>query len=87
MHLLHNPLSTLAGMRQSYDMFRGCVPVEKREPETFPRKQRGLIRFPAKSHCEVAQFSPDGQYLVTGSFDGFLEVGLCRVCATIVPVI
>lgn len=59
----------------SYDIYRGTAPVQKAEEDVFASKHYVSIKFPGKkTHAECATFSSNGQYLATGSVDGFIEI-------------
>lgn len=64
---------------QQYDLFREISP-ESLQPELYPTRMHGQIKFGKKSYPVAAEFSSDGQFLVSGSVDGFIEVWNFSTC-------
>ena len=65
----------------NYDLFRGASKEFKAERvDKLVRKSVGKIKFSKNSSPQCAHFSPDGQMLVTGSKDGFVEVWDFETC-------
>ncbi|TPX48605.1 hypothetical protein SeMB42_g02935 [Synchytrium endobioticum] len=57
-----------------FDLFLGAIPTTLAQDDTPPSHVYNTIKFPKKQHPECATFSPTGQFLVTGSVDGIIEV-------------
>lgn len=65
----------------SYDLFLGGRKAVARDlDDKITRRLAGQIKFTVESHPETAAFSPDGQSLVTGSADGFIEIWDHETC-------
>ncbi|KAH3762477.1 Guanine nucleotide-binding protein, beta subunit [Pelomyxa schiedti] len=56
-----------------FDLFRGATVTRAIENEMYPKSLERIIKL-GKTGAECIKFSPDGQYLVMGSIDGFIEV-------------
>eukprot|EP00928_Gymnodinium_smaydae_P046397 TRINITY_DN30906_c0_g1_i1.p1 TRINITY_DN30906_c0_g1~~TRINITY_DN30906_c0_g1_i1.p1 ORF type:complete len:563 (-),score=146.97 TRINITY_DN30906_c0_g1_i1:22-1614(-) len=64
----------LLPLAAKFDVFRGVAANAVEEAELHPTMIAKTVKFGEKSHPECATFSPDGQYCVSGSVDGFVEV-------------
>eukprot|EP01063_Lacrimia_lanifica_P032226 TRINITY_DN5467_c0_g1_i1.p1 TRINITY_DN5467_c0_g1~~TRINITY_DN5467_c0_g1_i1.p1 ORF type:complete len:520 (+),score=185.24 TRINITY_DN5467_c0_g1_i1:166-1725(+) len=59
---------------EKFDIFRGAAQKAADDHETFPTTLANTIKFGKDSTPECAAFSPSGEYFVTGSMDGFIEI-------------
>ncbi|KAJ1568033.1 Serine/threonine-protein kinase smu1, partial [Nowakowskiella sp. JEL0078] len=58
----------------SFDLFLGTTIRNSNEHDLPVVQCASTIKFPKKSHPESIAFSPDAQFLATGSVDGLIEV-------------
>lgn len=57
-----------------FDLFKGVRKTAKKDiEEKIPRKTAGSIELSESGQVESILFSPDGQSLITGSIDGYIE--------------
>ncbi|KAI8323062.1 WD40 repeat-containing protein SMU1-like protein [Martensiomyces pterosporus] len=59
---------------ERYDLFNGRAQTVKPSEDKMPRRLQATIKFPKKQHPDSLAFSPNGEYLATGSADGFIEL-------------
>ena len=55
------------------DIFRNCAETLHLE-DAIPTVKGNVIQFPKGSYAEAVAISPNGQYIVSGSVDGLIEV-------------
>ena len=64
---------------QQYDLFRQISP-DILQPEFFPNRLHGVVKFGKTAQPLSIAFSPDGQHFVTGSSDGLIEIWNFLTC-------
>ncbi|KAJ1991534.1 Serine/threonine-protein kinase smu1 [Dimargaris cristalligena] len=57
-----------------FDLFGGTAAAARVEDDSIPTECYATIQFPRAKRPETAVFSPGGEYLVTGSEDGYIEL-------------
>lgn len=63
-----------------FDLLRGKPPAVRDVEEAPATRKAGVCRFGSQSHADAAIFTPDGQHLITGTVDGFVEVWNFNTC-------